>query len=278
MKEYFEQTFDFTDPSLVSIYDELPLWSAPFGLALLNTIKLQPSMNVLDIGCGTGFPLLELAQRLGQTCQVIGLDPWEAGIERIKLKIDTYNITNATVVKGVAEQIPLADGYCDLIVSNNGLNNVEDPSAAYAECFRVCRSGGQMVLTMNLPESMMEFYSVFGQTLENLGLHSELQRMHDQIASKRKPLNETQRLIEDAGFEVVEVSQESFVMRFLNGSSMLNYHFIRLAFLGGWKNVLQPEDVDRVFTLLEDKLNERSKMAGELRLTIPFVCIDCKKP
>ena len=32
MKEYLFHTFDRNNPNLVSIIDELPLWSAPFGL------------------------------------------------------------------------------------------------------------------------------------------------------------------------------------------------------------------------------------------------------
>ena len=66
-------------------------------------------------------------------------------------------------------------------------------------------------------------------------------------------------------------------MRYLNGSALLNHHFIRLIFLDGWRNVVPPDEADRVFTVLEDKLNQHASQTGELRLTIPFVCIDCRK-
>ena len=56
---------DLTDPATVALYDELPIWSAPFGLPLLDAVELRPGLTVLDVGCGTGFPLLELAERLG---------------------------------------------------------------------------------------------------------------------------------------------------------------------------------------------------------------------
>ncbi len=55
--------------------DELPLWSAPFGLALLDTLRFRKHATVLDIGCGEGFPVIEIASRFGPTCQCIGLDP-----------------------------------------------------------------------------------------------------------------------------------------------------------------------------------------------------------
>lgn len=39
-----------------STWDELPLWSAPFGIKILDLIDYKKNINVLDIGCGTGFP------------------------------------------------------------------------------------------------------------------------------------------------------------------------------------------------------------------------------
>jgi precorrin-6B methylase 2 len=61
---------DLSRPEAVSAYDELPLWSAMFGLLMLRHLELRRDMRVPDVGCGTGFPLLELAQRLGPTCHV----------------------------------------------------------------------------------------------------------------------------------------------------------------------------------------------------------------
>ena len=56
---------DFNSPQVIAAYDELPLWSAMFGLLLLEEVPLANVTNALDVGCGTGFPLIELAERLG---------------------------------------------------------------------------------------------------------------------------------------------------------------------------------------------------------------------
>ena len=61
MKDYLNFNFEANNSDFVSVYDELPLWSAPFGMTLLETIKLKENAKVLDVGCGTGFPLLEIA-------------------------------------------------------------------------------------------------------------------------------------------------------------------------------------------------------------------------
>ena len=126
MDNYLKTNYDLNDKETVSVIDELPLWSAPFGLKLLDKIKYQKDITALDIGSGLGFPLLEIAMRLGNSCKLYGIDPWEAAVERIKTKTKIYGINNVEIITGVAENIPLPDHSVDLIFSNNGLNNVND--------------------------------------------------------------------------------------------------------------------------------------------------------
>jgi precorrin-6B methylase 2 len=57
-------------------YDELPPWSAPFGQVILDRVPLRRGQTVLDIGAGTGFLTIELAQRGGNDSRVIAVDPW----------------------------------------------------------------------------------------------------------------------------------------------------------------------------------------------------------
>jgi hypothetical protein len=66
-------------------------------------------------------------------------------------------------------------------------------------------------------------------------------------------------------------------MRYLNGTAFLNHHFIKLAFLDSWIRIVPPGKRKKVFSLLEEKLNDYSRAKGELRQTIPFVCMDCRK-
>ncbi|MFA6599232.1 MAG: hypothetical protein WCS69_16030 [Ignavibacteriaceae bacterium] len=58
MKSYLSNKFDVN--RIVEVLDELPIWSAPFGLKLLNAIEYKRNLFILDIGFGTGFPLTEL--------------------------------------------------------------------------------------------------------------------------------------------------------------------------------------------------------------------------
>jgi ubiquinone/menaquinone biosynthesis C-methylase UbiE len=44
-------------------------------------VELRTGLTVLDVGCGTGFPLLELAERLGPDARLHGVDPWVPAME-----------------------------------------------------------------------------------------------------------------------------------------------------------------------------------------------------
>ena len=277
MKDYLNHNFSIDDSDLISIIDELPLWSAPFGLDLLDKVKLKPSIAALDIGCGLGFPMVELAMRLGSTGKVFGIDPWERAIERINLKLEVLKIDNAEVVKGVAEKMPFEDDYFDLIVSNNGLNNVEDLKVSLSECNRVSKPGAQLVITFNLENTMMEFYNVFEETMKENNLDDEIIEMKAQIRSKRKPLDEVKSLLKESGFKIEDVQHKSFKMDYLDGSTMFNHYMIKYWFLPGWKHVLKEENQERIFDLVEKKLNKISAEKGYFTLTVPYVVMECVK-
>ena len=258
-------------------WDDLPLWSAPFGLTLLDTIRMRSNINVLDISSGSGFPMLELAERMGKSCMVYGLDPSEDAIAMITAKKAVRGIRFAKIVKGVAEEIPFPDEYFGLIVSNNGLNNVHDQAASLAECYRVADEGAQMVLTMNLPHTMIEFYDVFRDTLQQLELNAEVAEMQEHINDKRKPVQYLKDLILDAGFAINTINVDGFKMKYSDGTAFLNNYFIREAFVATWKSILPAENTEAIFSIIEEKLNTIALEKGELIMSVPYVCFDCKK-
>ncbi len=277
MKNYLNHSFNPDDPDLISVIDEFPLWSAPFGLSLLDTINLKPGINALDVGCGVGFPLIELSQRLGTSCKVYGIDPWESAIERINLKINTYDLKNVIAIKGVAEELPFDNNFFDLVVSNNGINNVADLRKSLNECSRVCKPGAQFTFTVNLEDTMIEFYDHFEEILIKNKLVEEVKKMKEQIYLKRKPLDNIKKSLSETGFEIKSIKNDSFVLRFLDGATMFNHSLIKYWFLDGWKKILKLGDLQNIFEQLENKLNSVAKENGEIILSVPFVTLDCRK-
>src|SRR5580704_18013940 len=126
MTEYLSSQYDLQDATLVSVYDETPLWSALVGTLLLEHVPLTANVRLKDVASGTGFPLLELAQRLGPTCRATGIDIWKPACERARQKVKTLGIANVTIVEADAAAVPFGDGEFNLIVSNLGINNFEN--------------------------------------------------------------------------------------------------------------------------------------------------------
>lgn len=275
MKKYLDGISDLA--SYADVADECCLWSAPFGLKLLDNIRYKSGIVAADIGCGTGFPLIEIAMRLGESSVIYGIDPWKEATSRAKKKIDYYQVKNITIINGYAESIPLEDASVDLITSNNGLNNVMDVNMALSECSRIIKPGGQFVQTFNLDKSMIEFYTAFENTLNELGMKKQIELMHEHIRGKRHPVDEIASLMQSKGFTIKNIEHDHFCYRFSDASAMLNHFFIRLAFMPAWINFLPQERVSEIFEKIEMRLNEQSASFGEFKLSIPFVLIDAVK-
>jgi arsenite methyltransferase len=270
MNEYLLNN-DFVD-----IFDETPLWSAPFGLTLLDNIPYKSIQNVLDIGCGTGFPGIEIAQRLGIGSTVYCLDPWKEALNRLEFKLKTAKIKNVMVTCGIAEEMPFQDNFFDLIISNNGLNNVRDITKVASECSRTAKPTADLIFTFNSSGTMIEFYNQFELLLMSHNMTLEIENLKNHIISKRPAISEMIKHFTENGFILVDCIENQFYMSYADGSAFLNHFFIKAVFLNSWEEIV-PEDVRKdFFKELEARLNKYSIKNNGLKLSIPYVCVKMK--
>jgi len=265
--------WEFKDtPSSVSTFDELPLWSAPFGILLLKHVALTPNSTVLDIGSGAGFPLLELAQRLGPTCKCYGIDTWTNANDRARLKMVNYGVPNVEVLDGSAASLPFPDAAIALIVSNLGINNVSEPDKVFGECLRVLNPGGRLAITTNLNGHWKEFYGVFAETLSHL--RPDLLDVLKRHEEHRGTVDTVSALFTDNGFTVSRHFEDQFEMRFLDGTAFLNHYFVKLGWMSSWKDMI-PENIrESFFEQLEQNLNSYAARHQGLTLTVPMAFIE----
>lgn len=254
-------------------FDELPYWSAPFGLTLINSLKIKKGIKILDIGSGTGFPLIELAQMYGVSSQVYGIEPRQEVINIINTKIKIQNVQNATVRKCKAERMPFNDEYFDLIVSNNGINNVDDEIAVLSECFRVSKKGAQFYITLNLPGTMKEFYNILFQSLNEYNMQETINDIKKHIRIKRKTIAYWKVAIMNAGFKEISVKKKKIYYRYADGSAFLNSWFVKEAYIVPLKAIISNELIEKVLSNTEKGLNTFSLTNGQLKMSIPYVCI-----
>jgi ubiquinone/menaquinone biosynthesis C-methylase UbiE len=243
-------------------YDEQSFWSSRFGALLFDHLELRPSITGLDVACGTGFPLFELAHAHGPTSHFTGIDIWPEALVRARRKLAVYGLANLALHEGDAAAMPFPDASFDLITSNLGINNFADPPAALRECHRVARPGARIALTTNLTGHMAAFYDIFRTTLRELG-RAKLVPALDAQEGHRGTRDTIEQLLLDGGFHVTQMVDDEFFLSFANGTAMLRHPLVGF-FLEGWHTVTEDAEVWRV---IEAKLNA----ASPLRMRIPML-------
>jgi len=276
MTDYLEHKTDLSNPNIASVFDELSFWSARFGILLFNHLELRSKIKILDLACGTGFPLFELAHIFGRSCQVVGVDVWREALVRTRLKSDIYKAPNVKVLNADGIHLPFSSTEFDLIISNLGINNFAEPEAVLTECFRVAKSDANIVLTTNPKGHMQEFYDVYRDTLQELNKIEYLKRLslnEDHRGTKESICN----LLQNSGFTISKVVEDRFLLRFLDGSALFRHPLTKFGFLDGWRSVIDAQEENEVFALVEQKLNDIAREQGELKVTIPMLYLEARK-
>ena len=266
---------DTQSPGFGEFYDELPLWSAPFGLWMLEQVPLKPEQTIVDIGAGTGFLTIELAQRCYPS-RVVAVDPWPEATGRLRKKVNFLGIPNVEIQECDAEFVELADSSVDLIVSNLGINNFENATAVLQTCWRIARPGAKIFMTSNLVGTMQEFYDDFREMLVGGQTVERLNALENHIRHRATP-ESLRAQLEQSGFRVIRLEADSFQLRFASGTAMLRHAFMRFAFLPAWKEILAPDHNNALFDLLEQRLNERARQRDGLALNIPMALVEAEK-
>jgi SAM-dependent methyltransferase len=191
--------------------------------------------------------------------------------------LQTYQLSNVQILEADAAHLPFEDKTFDLIVSNLGINNFTDPSAVLAECSRVAKLKAHIVLTTNPIGHMAEFYEVFRQMLLELQKPAYLERLRTNEAHRgtKESLSD---LLQERGFRITRVREDRFQLRYLDGSALFNHPLTKLGFLDGWRRVVDQEDEEHIFALLENKLNQIARAQGELCMTVPMLYLEGEKP
>lgn len=141
---------------------------------VMSLLDLSGSEYVLDLGCGNGFFLREVAKRLTLGGQAVGLDLAPGVLEAARTALLAERL-EATLVEGSADDLnAFKDSSFDRVMANYMMHYVPDIPKALQEICRVLRPNGLFVLSTDSSETMPEMYNLHHALIRKLGFPERL--------------------------------------------------------------------------------------------------------
>ena len=111
---------------------------------VISLLDIRPGIHFLDIGCGTGWAVGQVAELINDQGSFYGVDLSPKMIEKAKSNFtgrDHLFFNQANV-----ESIPLESNFFDIIICTNSFHHYPNPAKALDEMFRLLKSGGKVYI------------------------------------------------------------------------------------------------------------------------------------
>lgn len=131
----------------MKIVDQLPGEAVESfaGVAnLFSTHELAAGEKVVDAGSGAGFDCFVAARMVGGTGEVVGIDMTPEMLEKSRATAKSMGLSNVEFREGLLEDMPVPDGWADVVISNGVFNLCPDKEKAFGEAWRVLKPGGRL--------------------------------------------------------------------------------------------------------------------------------------
>lgn len=131
----------------MDLVDALPAVAVESFAGVANPFALraiESGERVVDIGSGAGFDSFLAATATGPAGAVIGVDMTPEMLDKSRRIARDLEMDHVEFREGIAEAIPVDDGWADVVISNGVFNLCADKRAVFEEVFRVLRPGGAL--------------------------------------------------------------------------------------------------------------------------------------
>jgi SAM-dependent methyltransferase len=260
-----------------AIYESLvvPRYLQLFGDSALGMLWPTSPAAVAHLGCRTGYPAEQIAERL-PGCTLAAVDGSPAAVELARAKASL--LRGITAQYALAEQVPtpLPTGEFSHALALHPDSRVGDYGFILSELHRVLAPGGQMVMALPLRGSFTSLYDL----LREYSLRHDMPHFGEAVdlASSARPNPETiVEQCERVGFGDVDVGVELVGVAFENGRDFLEDPISRLV-VGPDVRLSLPVDtgVDEAMMYVADAL---SKYWSEIQfdLEVNIGCVSARK-
>ncbi|MCC6747801.1 MAG: methyltransferase domain-containing protein [Deltaproteobacteria bacterium] len=243
---------------MARVYDDeiLPIWSHRFGRMLLRDLELPPKAMVLDVACGTGYPALELLNLMQGQGRIVAIESMGALLDVARQKAGALSGKRIFFRSEPATaKLAFASEVYDLVVSNLGLLEREDPAEALKELARVTKAGGRVIVTLPLLGSFAEFYDIYREVLVKNDKHEALERLERHIL-ETPDAEQAARWMEQSGLEDVQVEMEEFNLLFQSAREFFFAPVIEYGPLTAWKEVIgKGQEMQDIFWQIKEAID-----------------------
>lgn len=130
-----------------AVVDAMPDAAVESFAGVANPFSLRPleqGESVVDAGSGAGFDSFIAAHQIGLRGRVVGVDMLPEMLEKSRKTAELMGLKNLEFREGLLEEIPIEDGWADVVISNGVINLCADKKRVFSEIWRVLRPGGRL--------------------------------------------------------------------------------------------------------------------------------------
>jgi ubiquinone/menaquinone biosynthesis C-methylase UbiE len=258
----------------------VPGWRELFDQLVDEEVKLPAEGKFLDAGCGTGGYAIELAARLGDKAQVVGIDDSAERLEIATGKAEMKKLDNVRFAQGHLESLGVASEDFDFVLADVSLiappelpDRLDD---ILHELKRVARPGATVVLKLATRGSFDEFYSIYWEALYNADLLEYTAQLEDLI-HERMTIEQVETATREAGFLQVETLTEKQRFDFATAESFFSAPLIEQAFLGHWLGILASEQEEQEVREALTRIIDRERGDGEFDISAKTTLVIAKR-
>ena len=147
---------------------------APVSEALIDDANIARGDSVLDVATGPGEPALRIAELVGSSGEVVGIDPVAGMIDGSRRAAERLSLRHARFEVAGADRLPVPDDRFDAVVSRFGIMFFPSPMAGAREMLRVLKPGKKMALAVWHFSDNNPFHSILAKIVDPVVPPAEL--------------------------------------------------------------------------------------------------------